>query len=314
MRTTHALPLSAAPLRGARRAASAASRAQGADAAARGWGGLTVVKIGGSLLEAGDAGGAALDQVAAAWERGEAILLVHGGGGELSRWLGRLGIESRFVDGQRVTTAETLPVALMVLGGLVNRVVVEGLLRRGVPAVGVTGADGGGTLASPDGGRLLGAVGRVVSVNPSFYLDLVAARRLPVVASLAFHPAHGWLNVNADRMAAALAAGLGARRLLLMTNVPGVIDAGGGTLPRLSLSGLKGLISGHDARDGMIPKLLACRAALRGRVRDVRILGAGGEGLRRALAGEDEGTRVVRDDDAAAPHAGRGSAGRGGGR
>ena len=257
---------------------------------------LSVVKIGGSLLEAGGAADAALDQLAAAWERGEEILLVHGGGGELSRWLGRLGIESQFVDGQRVTTTETLPVALMVLGGLVNRVVVEGLLRRGCPAVGVTGADGAGTLAAPAGERPLGAVGRVVSVNPGFYLDLIAARRVPVVASLAFHPDHGWLNVNADLMAAALAAGLGARRLLLMTNVSAVQGRDGRALPLLTLPEVRRLIASGAARDGMIPKLLACRAAIRGRVPEVRILGVAGDALRRALDGRDEGTRVVRGE------------------
>src|SRR6266436_4954449 len=97
--------------------------------------GVTVVKIVCSVLERMPAGEAVLDQVAAAWRKGDEILVVHGGGAELSRWLGRLGIATRFVDGQRVTTAEVLQVALMVLGGLINRRVVEALVRRGCPAV-----------------------------------------------------------------------------------------------------------------------------------------------------------------------------------
>src|SRR2546426_4219855 len=114
---------------------------------------LAVVKIGGSVLERTPAGQAVLDQVAAAWRNGDEILVVHGGGAELSRWLGRLGIATSFVDGQRVTTAEILQVALMVLGGLINRRLVEGLVRRGCPAVGLTGADGAGSLALPIGDR-----------------------------------------------------------------------------------------------------------------------------------------------------------------
>ena len=231
---------------------------------------VTIVKIGGSVLERTPAGEAVLDHVAAAWRKGDEILVVHGGGAELSRWLGRLGIATRFVDGQRVTTAEILQVALMVLGGLINRRVVEGLVRRGCPAVGLTGADGAGSLALPVGDGL-GAVGRIASINAAFYLDLLAARRLPVVASLSWSRDHGWLNVNADLMAAALAAGLRARRLLLMTDVDGVLDESGSTIPILTVGGLQDLIDRGGARDGMIPKLRACHQALEARVPEIVI-------------------------------------------
>jgi acetylglutamate kinase len=255
---------------------------------------LTILKVGGSLLESSAAGGAVLDRVAAAWEDGEEILVVHGGGDQLSRWLERLGIASRFLDGQRVTTPEMLPVALMVLGGLINRRLVEGLLARGCPAVGITGADGAGTAAVPVAAESLGAVGRVTSVNPSFYLGLVDQRRVPVVASLAFSPDTGWLNVNADLMAAALAAGLGARRLWLMTEVAGVRAADGARIPRLTLSDAERLIASGAARDGMIPKLEACRVALRARVPEVVIVGPDAGGLKRAAGtAPPPGTRVV---------------------
>jgi acetylglutamate kinase len=247
----------------------------------------TVVKIGGSVLERTPAGEAVLDRVAAAWRSGEDLLVVHGGGAELSRWLGRLGIASRFVHGQRVTTADVLQVALMVLGGLVNRRVVEGLVRRGCAAVGLTGADGGGTLALPVGDGL-GAVGRITSIDSGFYFDLLAARRLPVVASLAWGPDHGWLNVNADLMAAALAAGLGARRLLLMTDVDGVLDGSGSTIPVLTVRALQGLIDSGQARDGMIPKLRACHQAIEAQVEEI-LIAPHFPGTTGALAG----TRVV---------------------
>jgi acetylglutamate kinase len=248
---------------------------------------LTIVKIGGSVLQRTPAGEAVLDRVAAAWRAGDDLLVVHGGGAELSRWLERLGIASRFVDGQRVTTEEILQVALMVLGGLINRRVVEGLVRRGCPAVGLTGADGAGTLALPVGDGL-GAVGRIISINAAFYVGLLAERRLPVVASLAWSPDHGWLNVNADLMAAAFASGLRARRLFLMTDVEGVLDEAGSTIPVLTVEGLREVIESGQARDGMIPKLRACHQALEARVEEILIApyypgtpGAGG------------GTRIV---------------------
>jgi len=251
----------------------------------------TVVKVGGSVLQLTPAGEAVLDRVAAAWLAGDDLLVVHGGGAELSRWLERLGIASRFVDGQRITTEEVLQVALMVLGGLINRRVVEGLVRRGCPAVGLTGADGAGMLAQPLGYGL-GAVGRITSIDSAFYLGLLAERRLPVVASLALGPDRGWLNVNADLMAAALAAGLRARRLLLMTDVEGVLDEAGSTIPVLTVEGLQELIDSGQARDGMIPKLRACHQALDARVEEILIApqypgtpGAGG-GTRVVAGGE----------------------------
>ena len=269
----------------------AASGPVSASQARRHVGRLTVVKIGGSVLEPGRAADEVLDGVAEAWRAGEDLLVVHGGGAELSRWLERLGIASRFVDGLRVTSDEALQVALMVLGGLINRRLVERLLSRGCPAVGLTGADGGGMGAVPEGPSL-GAVGRITSINASFYRGLLAERRLPVIASLTLGPGSGWLNVNADVMAAALASGLGARRLLLMTDVDGVLDGTGSSIPLLTPGRLRALIDAGGARDGMIPKLRACEQALASRVEEI-LIGRHYPGA----AGEGTGTRVVADPE-----------------
>ncbi len=255
---------------------------------------VTVLKLGGSLMGDRGPGDAILGEVARAWERGERLIVVHGGGTELSAWLERLGIASRFVEGQRVTTPETLPVALMVLGGLINRRVVETLLRLGCSALGMTGADANGTHAVPVDDTALGAVGRIVTVNAPLYQDLIDAGRLPVVASLTWNAEHGWLNVNADLMAAALAAGVGARRLILMTDVPGVVGEDGAPLVRLTLREMRRLVRNGGARNGMIPKLLACQTALRARIPEVLILGPGGGEFTRAMTGGVfGGTRVV---------------------
>lgn len=257
---------------------------------------ITVLKIGGSLLEPGSGGTAVLDQAVTAWEAGEEFVIVHGGGTELSRWLERLGIPTGFHDGQRVTTPETIPVALMILGGLMNRRIVEAFVSRGCPAIGLTGADGGGTTARAVEDRSLGAVGRVVSVNATFYTDLIEARRLPVVSSLAWSPVDGWLNINADLMAASLAAGLDARRLILMTDVSGVRDGNGAHIGQLSVSEIDSMIAAGDAGEGMIPKLTACRAALEAGVDEVLILGPNGHNLGLAMSGAAAtGTHVVRE-------------------
>jgi acetylglutamate kinase len=262
--------------------------------------GLTVLKIGGSLFETAD-GGALLDRVARAWAAGGNLLVVHGGGAELSRWLERLGIPSRFLDGQRITTPEMLPVALAVLGGLINRRLVEELLRRGCPAIGVTGADGAACTARRADGGALGAVGELRGVDDRFYLDLIDARRLPVIASLAWDDEHGWLNVNADLMAAGIASGLRASRLVLMTDSGGVRGRDGGVIGSLSRAALRRLIDDGAATDGMIPKLRACESALRAGVLDIRIVGAATDlasilgGTRTAV----HGTRITHDGETA---------------
>src|SRR5258707_14923950 len=125
--------------------------------------------------------------------------------------------------------------------------------------MGLTGPDGADRRLEPIDSSSLGAVGRVVSVNQAFYRTLIAGRRLPIVASLGFHPDHGWLNVNADLMAGALAAALKARRLLMMTDVPGVRNGDGAPIESLTLQEMQRLLRAGEAKDGRTPKPAACR-------------------------------------------------------
>ncbi len=256
-------------------------------AAAREAGELVVVKLGGETFAEGQA---TLDGVVDAAER-HRLVLVHGGGKRLSAWLDRLGIESRFEGGLRVTEGEALDVAVAVLGGLVNTELVAALARLGVPAVGLSGADGGLIIAE----RLphLGRVGRVVGARPAVAQALVERGLVPVVAPLALDETGAICNVNADDAAAGLAAALAAR-LVLLTDSDGVRSADGRTIARLDEPAAEELIARGTITGGMVPKVRGALAALRAGSRGAVIAEGRATGsLRRALDDPGFGTRLV---------------------
>ncbi|MBX5465390.1 MAG: acetylglutamate kinase [Clostridia bacterium] len=232
-------------------------------------------------------------------------VVVHGGGPELSRWSARLGIEPRWRDGLRVTDAATLELAEMVLAGRVNRRLTAALAAAGLPAVGLAGLDGGlleVAPAAPEEG--LGFVARVRRVEPALLETLAAGGFLPVVAPLG-RAGEQTYNINADQVAAALAAALGAT-LVLLTDVPGV-SAGGSWRTRLEPGEARALLASGEAAGGMRPKLEACLEALAGGAPRVVIVdGRAPHALLRALGGELEGVGTE-----LAP-AGAGTAGRDG--
>jgi acetylglutamate kinase len=165
--------------------------------------------------------------IAAAIGRGDRLCVVHGGGDELSALQRRLGITPVFRDGRRVTSDEDLDLARMTLSGLANKRLVALLARAGVRAVGISGEDGGLLLARALDREALGAVGTPDRVDPAPVHALERGGFLPVVSPLARDAATGApLNVNGDDAAAAIAAALGADELLLVADVPGVLDAG----------------------------------------------------------------------------------------
>ena len=180
---------------------------------------VVVLKIGGAVL--GEEAGA-LDVVGALHDSGHSLVVVHGGGPLATEWSGRLGLETRFVRGLRVTDAPTRDVALATLTGLTNTRLVAALVARGVPAVGLSGVDGGMLRAEREDAEL-GLVGRVTLVDSGLLEELLDAGRVPVVAPAALDKKDGEiLNVNGDGAAGALAASLGARLLVFVTDVPGV--------------------------------------------------------------------------------------------
>jgi acetylglutamate kinase len=249
------------------------------------------VKIGGSTLGAHDT---SLRDLASARKAGENVVVVHGGGATISEWLARAGISGSFVRGLRVTDAATLDVVVGVLAGLVNKRLVAELASLGAPAVGVSGADGM-VLQGARYDEELGFVGRIVRVNPFPVEELLRLAYLPVVAPIAIERETAQLlNTNADTAAGELAVALGARELVFLTDVAGVLDGKGALLPSLSAAEAERLVNTGVAAGGMIPKLeAAIRAASAGcatRIADGTEPGA----LARILASEGEGTTVTR--------------------
>ena len=253
-----------------------------------------LVKLGGTLLDSPESRSRLADQIAAASARpGFEMVVVHGGGKQMTRYLADRGIESRFVNGLRVTTPETIDAVLKVLAGSVNHDLVASLNRAGALAVGISGIDARLAEAeqmSPE----LGAVGRVTRANPALLSLLTANHYLPVVACVAGDRQGAVYNVNADQMAVACAAAFGAAQLIFLTDVPGVMNAARQLLPLLGAEQAAGLIASGAATGGMQAKLEAAIAALRAGVDEVRIApGAENGVLARLLAGEDLGTRMV---------------------
>jgi acetylglutamate kinase len=239
---------------------------------------LTVVKLGGSLFK--DA--AHLQEVARAVAAlpGPTVV-VHGGGPEITQWQERLGMPVQWRDGLRVTTAESVQVASMVLSGWVNKRIVAGLIDAGQMAVGLSGEDGGLLEAERKEGGRLGEVGEVTRVNRVLLLDLLSHGITPVVSPISRGPRGEPLNVNADEAAIALAAALPARELLLVSDVPGVL-VNGAVLPRLAAEAAESLMDEGAVTGGMIVKLRQALVAANAGV-NVRI--GGGEILEDPGAG-----------------------------
>ena len=264
---------------------------------------LTLLKLGGELLEEP---GRLAEIAAVIAGAAEPLVVVHGGGREIDAALQRAGIAKRQVEGLRVTDPATLDVVVEVLAGAVNTRLVAAIVKAGGRAVGLTGADAGlvpvekaPAHRSVDGTMTdLERVGRPVGGGrPALAADLVAAGYVPVVASIAAGTDGLLYNVNADTLAADLAARLGARRLVIAGATPGVLDENGATIEALDLAAAAALVSSGIASAGMIAKLTACREAINGGVEEVLMVdGRQGAVLARALEGSQAdlpATRMV---------------------
>lgn len=249
---------------------------------------ILVIKLGGTTIAEQSQ---VLAEVAAV-ARKRPVVLVHGGGKRITEWLERLGVPSKFEGGLRVTDAQSLEVAAAVLRGVVNSELVAGLRDLGVDAVGLSGVDGGLLIAEriPE----LGLVASVVGLRRDLLDAILVGGQVPVVAPLARDAEGVVCNVNADDVAAGIAAGIGARQLVLMTDVDGVRDADGHKLDTLTAAEAEQLIDAGVIAGGMVPKVRAALAALGWDGSEAIIADASADrALERALDDPTFGTRIT---------------------
>ncbi|OYV71599.1 MAG: acetylglutamate kinase [Gemmatimonadetes bacterium 21-71-4] len=213
-------------------------------------------------------------RVAETWDAGaRSLVVVHGGGNEVTALQAAFGLKPEFVDGRRVTTPRDMELVRMALSGSANKRLVAALVREGVRAVGLSGEDASLIAATPVDAERLGHVGEVQRVNASLIWHLLDGGYLPVISpvsrniGLALGPT---LNVNADDAAAAIAAAVEATELLLVSDVPGVLREGK-VVPHLTIDDATTLTADGTAAGGMAAKLQAAAAALRGGVPKVRV-------------------------------------------
>lgn len=257
-----------------------------------------VVKIAGALLDQQENVQSIARQIAELARAGHELLVIHGGGKLFTATLARMGIESRFVNGLRVTDRETRDAAIMVFAGLLNKRLSGAISLAGQPAAGIGATDAACFLAEPmqvnevEGG--LGYVGYLTGVNLDFLRSLWREGIVPVASCMGLGADGELYNINADHMAAAAAEFIHAERLIYLTDVAGVLD-GKKVLRAVSGTEIENLIREHKVSGGMILKLEAARRALAGGVCEVRIVGGT---LPRALlaaanGGRCPGTRVL---------------------
>jgi acetylglutamate kinase len=250
-----------------------------------------LIKLGGTLLDSADKRADMACQLAAAARQCE-LVVVHGGGKQVTRFLEERGVESRFVNGLRVSDQTVIDAVTQVIAGGVNKRLVAAIIAAGANAVGLSGVDGALTHAVPLDPELQ-FVGKPAASKGALLDLLVHAGYLPVVACIAGDTNGNIFNVNADQMAVSCAAGWQADKLFFLTDVAGVKDAHGETLSELTVSDSKSLIAGGVAHGGMQAKLESALWALEGGLQEVIIASGQTPGICHALlAGEPKGTRI----------------------
>jgi acetylglutamate kinase len=234
---------------------------------------VIVVKYGGAAMDRAGLASSFGEDVSMLQSAGIVPVIVHGGGPQVTQVSEQMGIETTFVDGIRVTDAATLDVTTMVLAGKLNTDVVASLVAGGVPAVGLSGVDGGLLLARRQSAPDLGFVGEVVHVNVDVLETLTQRRFVPVVASIAVDETGQAYNVNADVVAGELAAAMGAEKLVFINDVPGLIGPSGDLLSELSAQQCLDLLAQQGVVEGgMIPKLESAVRALKSGIRRVHLV------------------------------------------
>jgi acetylglutamate kinase len=258
----------------------------------------TVIKLGGSILVDAALRQKQIAQIGQLHRAGQELVLVHGGGKQIAALLDRLGIESRFHDGLRITDRAARDVAQMVFAGQVGKNLVAELAKIGISAASIAGGDGMSFLAekmNAEDGTDLGYVGRIINTDDRLIAAMLSAGVMPVVACLALGASDcEYYNVNGDQMAAVVAGGCRAETLVFVTDVGGVLDADGRQIAELNRARIHELLETGVASGGMRPKLRACLEALDAGVNRILIIGAGEENsiLRALESAEPLGTLI----------------------
>ncbi len=233
-----------------------------------------VIKYGGNAMINEELKQQVMEDIALLWLIGVKVVLVHGGGPEISHIMKRLGKEAVFIDGLRVTDKETVDIVQMVLAGKINKTLVNLIQMKGGHAVGLSGIDGGILEAKVKDERL-GYVGEITKVRPQPIQDLLEKNYIPVVSTVASDRQGNTYNINGDTAAAYLAGALGAERLIMMTDIAGILrdkDDPSTLIPHITVSDAKKLYDEGIISGGMIPKVDCCIEALEHGVNNVVIM------------------------------------------
>jgi len=201
-------------------------------------------------------------------------IVVHGGGKSITDLLADLGVDTKFVDGQRVTTKEVMRVVEMVLSGQINKEIVSLLDNHGSKAIGISGKDGGFLKGMPKDFENFGYTGNIEHINPEIVNNIIDDGAIPVIAPIAGSSTmgHPGFNINADLAASKIAVAMEARKVLFLTDTPGVLDKEMKLITNLSIEKTEALKADGTIQGGMVPKVDACIEALRGGVKKAHII------------------------------------------
>ncbi len=259
-----------------------------------------VIKYGGNAMINEQLKQQVMEDIVLLWLVGVKVVLIHGGGPEINETMARLGKQAQFVDGLRVTDKETVDIVQMVLAGKVNKTLVNLLQIKGGHAVGLSGIDGGIIEAEMKDERL-GFVGRITKIRTQPITDLLEKNYIPVISTVASDRMGNTFNINGDTAAAYIAGAMNAERLIMMTDIAGILqdkDDPSTLIPVLTVSQAKKLYDDGVISGGMIPKVDCCIEALNAGVKNVTIM----DGriphsiLMELLTDEGAGTMVRKDD------------------
>lgn len=261
---------------------------------------IIVVKYGGNAMTSDVLKQQVMEDIVLLWLVGVKVVLVHGGGPEISETMQKLGKKAEFVDGLRVTDKETVDIVQMVLAGKINKTLVNLIEMKGGKAMGISGMDGR-LIEAKQKDEKLGYVGRVTNVNIAPVLDLLEKGYIPVISTLGCDKDGNTYNINGDTAAAYIAGALGAERLVMMTDVAGILrdkDDVSTLISSITIAEAKRLFIEGVITGGMIPKVDCCIEAINRGVRKVIIMDGRVEHaiLMEMLTNEGAGTMVMGDN------------------